>query len=222
LDSTAPEASPPPAAADEDASRKHLQILNGAAAVFAQDGYEGASMSRIAAEAGVSKGTLYNYFPGKAELFIATVRRDCSRWIELVFDELDANTPPETTLRQVGLHMISMLLSDPALTMYRMVIAEAEKFPELAEAFYKAGPAHATAHLACYLRGATARGELAIDDADFAAGQFYALMQTHLCIRRRLHLIPMPTPADLARVVDAAVAMFLNTYGSVAKRAPKP
>jgi AcrR family transcriptional regulator len=198
---------------DEDPGRKQTQILNGAAAIFAQDGYDGASMSRIAAEAGVSKGTLYNYFPSKADLFIATVRRDCSNWIELVFDEIDTSASAETTLRSVGLQMIGLLVSDPALTMFRMVIAEAEKFPELAEAFYKAGPARAIAHLSAYLGGACARGELAIPDRDFAAEQFYALMQTHLIVKRRLRLIAMPDRTEMARIVDSAVAMFLNTYG---------
>jgi AcrR family transcriptional regulator len=206
LDATFPE--------DEDQSRKQTQILNGAAAIFAQDGYEGASMSRIAAEAGVSKGTLYNYFPGKAELFIATVRRDCANWIELVFDDMDATTPPDLTLRKIGLHMIGVLLSDPALTIFRMVIAEAEKFPELAQAFYQVGPARAIAHLSAYLKAACARGELAIADTEFAAEQFYALMQTHLTVKRRLRMIPMPAEADMTRIVDAAVAMFLKSYAA--------
>jgi len=57
---------------------KRARIMAGAGAVFAADGYEGASMAGIAARAGVSKGTLYNYFPSKAALFAAYVRR-CSR-----------------------------------------------------------------------------------------------------------------------------------------------
>ena len=65
---------------------KQRLILQGAACVFARDGYEGASMSRIAARAGVSKGTLYNYFAGKAELFSAWVAGECQAKLAHVFD----------------------------------------------------------------------------------------------------------------------------------------
>jgi len=197
--------------ANPQAGVKERQILDGAALVFARNGYEGASMSRIAREAGVSKGTLYNYFNNKAELFAAYVHRDCSRWIALIFDDLE--TQPAEMLKQVGLRMVRMLLAEPALTMYRMVIAEAETFPELAETFYNAGPAHAVAHVSGFLRRATAEGLLCVEDPDFAAEQFFALLQTRLCMKRRMRLIAMPTEAEIERIVFASVQMFLGSYG---------
>jgi len=199
--------------ADEQPGCKAWQILKGAAAVFARDGYEGASMSRIAGEAGVSKGTLYNYFAGKAELFAAYVQGECARSIASMFDDLDESTPPAEMLTHIGLRMFRLLLSEPALTMYRMVIAEAEKFPELAETFYEAGPARALSHLSAYLRRASAAGRLQVEDPDFAAEQFFALMQTQLCMKRRLRLIGMPSQADMEHVVLAAVHMFLRSHG---------
>ncbi len=198
--------------ADDVPGCKERQILDGAASVFARDGYEGASMSRIAREAGVSKGTLYNYFSGKAELFAAYVHRDCSRWIALLFDDLDETAPAAEVLAQIGRRQFQMLLGEPALTMYRMVIAEAEKFPELAETFYQAGPAHAVAHVAAYLRRATEAGELSVEDFDFAAEQFFALMQTHLCMKRRLRIISMPGESEIKKVVGGAVTLFLRGY----------
>jgi len=200
-------------AASDDMPCKESQVLNGAASVFARDGYEGASMSRIAAEAGVSKGTLYNYFTCKAELFSAYVHRDCSRWIALVFDELDYAAPPEEMLPQIGRRIFAMLLSDRALVMYRMVVAEAEKFPELAQTFYAAGPARAVAHVAAYISRAAEDGRLCVDDPEFAAEQFLALMQTHLSMKRRLRLIGMPSQAEIEHVVGKAVQMFLSSYG---------
>ena len=192
---------------------KESQILNGAAAVFARDGYEGASMSRIAAEAGVSKGTLYNYFTSKAELFAAYMRRDCARWIALLFDDLDPATPPDAALRQIGRRMFAMLLSEPALVMYRMVVAEADKFPELAQSFYAEGPARSVTHLAGFLRRSAAEGRLAVQDADFAAEQFFALIQTQLSMKRRLRLIDMPTEHQTDHVVNCAVHLFMKGYG---------
>jgi len=208
----APTAAPPPVDAACPAI-KESQILNGAAQVFARDGYEGASMSRIAAEAGVSKGTLYNYFTSKAELFAAYVHRDCTRWIAVLFDDLDHAQPPEETLFRIGRRIFTMLVSEPSLVMYRMVIAEAEKFPELAETFYAAGPAPATSHLAEYLRRTTAEGRLLVTDPDFAAEQFFALMQTKLCMKRRLRLIGIPSEAQIDHVVNGAVTLFMRAYG---------
>ncbi len=192
---------------------KRSQILDGAARVFALDGFEGASMSRIAAEAGVSKGTLYNYFCGKAELFAAYMHRECTRWIVLAFDELHADTPPADVLHHIGRRMMSMLLSDAGLVIYRMVVAEAEKFPELAQAFFAEGPARGVSHLSAYLRRSTDAGRLRVADAEFAAEQFFALIQTKLSMRRRLHLIGMPSEAQIEQVVTRAVDLFMRGYG---------
>ncbi len=188
-------------------------MLDGAAAVFARDGYEGASMSRIAAEAGVSKGTLYNYFAGKAELFSAYVHRDCSRTISLMLDDLARDETPESTLRRLGRRIIEVSLSAEGLAMYRMVIAEAEKFPELAATFYAAGPARAIRHLSDWIGDMCAQGRLRVDDADFAAEQIFGLMQTRLCIQRRLGLIDGASESEIDRVVDGAVTVFMRAYG---------
>jgi AcrR family transcriptional regulator len=210
---TCPETLPPKPATADEAAYKERQILDGAALVFARDGYEGASMSRIASEAGVSKGTLYNYFTSKAELFSAYVRRECNRSIATMFQAVDTSMAPVEVLTQIGVSMFRMLLSETSLTMYRMVVAEAEKFPELARAFYAEGPARAVAHLAAYLRGAAAKGTLRLEDPEFAAEQFFALTQTHLCMKRRLRLISMPSQSELEHVIGQAVRMFLSTYG---------
>ncbi len=192
---------------------KERQVLEGAALVFARDGYEGASMSRIAAEAGVSKGTLYNYFNGKAELFSAYVHQECNSRIALMLDDLDREETPEATLRRLGRRMVEVFISAEGLAMYRMVIAEADKFPELAQAFYAAGPARLIRHLSERIEEMCRQGQLRVDDPDFAAEQIFVLMQTKLCIQRRLGLIEGASDADIDRVVDGAVHVFLRAYG---------
>jgi AcrR family transcriptional regulator len=201
--------------ADHDtfSPEKERQILDGAALVFAVDGYEGASMSRIAAEAGVSKGTLYNYFAGKADLFGAFVNRECSQRMALLFDDIDDEAPAEETLSHIGRQMIVMLTSDTGLLMYRMVVAEAGKFPELAEAFYQAGPARALARMSAWIVRMCASGRLAVDDPDFAAEQLFTLMQARLCMRRRLQLIQVVSADEIEMVVQRAVRLFLRGYG---------
>lgn len=196
---------------------KRAQILTGAATVFAADGYEGASMARIASVAGVSKGTLYNYFDSKAALFTAYVGEACERSLTRVFDRTDMDDDPAQVLRGIGKRMVGMMLSDVGLTIYRVVIAEAARFPELARAFFEAGPAKAVGFLADWLAEETRRGRLSVPDPAFAAEQFFNLCQTRLVLRRKLAMLPDPPDSDIERVVDAAIAMFLGTYG-VARR----
>jgi len=191
---------------------KERQILDGAARAFAADGYEGASMSRIAAVAGVSKGTLYNYFAGKRELFAAFVHRECSGQITLIFDDIDANAALEAVLPLICRRMLDMLTSPTGLLMYRMVVAEAGKFPELAVAFYEAGPRRALAAMADWIGSQREAGRLAVDDPEFAAEQLFGLMQTRLLMRCRLRLTLDVTDAELDRVVAAGVRVFLRAY----------
>lgn len=193
---------------------KQSQILKGAAAVFADDGYEGASMSRIAARAGVSKGTLYNYFDGKSELFSAWVGQECDRVLKAVFDMRDVADDTEQGLREMGRRMLRSVVSPVSLVIYRMAVAEAQRFPELARAFYESGPVRATTHMERWLRGRVAAGDLVITDFTLAADQFFALCHTRIAMELRFGLVPEVTDADIATVVDATVAMFLALYGA--------
>ena len=191
---------------------KRDQILTGAATVFAADGYEGASMARIAAVAGVSKGTLYNHFDSKAALFSAYVGDTCSHTLAHVFDGAGHGSDPADVLRAIGKRMVQMMLSEVGLTIYRMVIAEAAKFPDLARGFFEAGPARATGFMADWLAEETRRGRLRVPDPEFAAEQFFNLCQTRLVLRRKLAMLPDPPDADIDSVIEASIEMFLRTY----------
>jgi AcrR family transcriptional regulator len=191
---------------------KRAQILDGAAAVFAADGYEGASMARIATVAGVSKGTLYNYFDSKAALFTAHVSGKCDQFLTYAFDSANLDGDPAEVLRGIGTRMVRMMLSDVGLAIYRVVIAEAAKFPALARGFFEAGPARAIGFMADWLAEETRRGRLSVPDPAFAAEQFFNLCQTRLVIRRKLEMLPDPPDSDIEAVVEASITMFLRTY----------
>jgi TetR/AcrR family transcriptional regulator, mexJK operon transcriptional repressor len=191
---------------------KRTQILRGAASVFAADGYEGASMARIALVAGVSKGTLYNHFDSKAALFTAYVGEKCSEYLAHVFDSADHEGDPAEVLRGIGKRMVQMMLSDVGLAIYRVVIAEAAKFPDLARGFFEAGPARAIGFMAGWLAEETRRGRLSVPDPAFAAEQFFNLCQTRLVLRRKLEMLPDPPESDIEDVVEASITMFLRTY----------
>jgi AcrR family transcriptional regulator len=199
--------------APETLSReKRAAILAGATRVFAARGYEGASMSMITAEAGVSKGTIYQHFTGKAALFCAAVTGECEQKLAHLFQDLGTGPDVRTTLLDVGTRFIAMVTSAPSLALERAIVAEADRFPELAETFFQAGPATALNMMARYFSAQTAAGRLRVDDPIFAAEQFFTLCQTYVVMRARLRL-PFEQ-GQVGRVVTAAVDMFLAVYGA--------
>jgi AcrR family transcriptional regulator len=200
--------------ADALSPERRQAILDGAGRVFARDGYEGASMAQIAREIGVSKGTLYNYFPSKAALFSGFISTGCDQSLKHIFDIAPSENHPEETLHRAGLVVMEMMLSPFRQAIHRMVMSEAGQFPELARAFFEAGPQRALNYLADWLRQETLAGRLAVPDPDFAAEQFFALCQTKLVMRSRLRLIEQAEPAEIDRVVRGAISLFLKAYAA--------
>ena len=193
--------------------RKFDQVLQGAREVFMQDGFERASVDDIARVAGVSKATLYAYFPDKKILFFEVVRTECERQAELALDRIDETAPPRQVLTMVAWQIVPFLLSDFARRIFRICLAEADRFPELGRAFYDSGPELGRARLTEYMREAVARGELRISDFDLAAEQYTELCKAHVWARSAFGVQTEFSRAELTRVIDGAVDTFLARYG---------
>ncbi|SDJ00046.1 TetR/AcrR family transcriptional regulator [Lutimaribacter saemankumensis] len=193
--------------------RKFDQVLQGAREVFMQDGFERASVDDIARVAGVSKATLYAYFPDKKILFFEVVRTECERQAELALDRIDETAPPRQVLTMVAWQIVPFLLSDFARRIFRICLAEADRFPELGRAFYDSGPELGRARLTEYMREAVARGELRISDFDLAAEQYTELCKAHVWTRSAFGVQTEFSRAELTRVIDGAVDTFLARYG---------
>ena len=108
--------------------------------------------------------------------------------------------------------MLNTMVSPDARMLYRVVVAEAPKFPEIARVFYEAGPARAMRQMSDWLARMTREGRLAVADPDFAADQFFALCQTRVGVQCKLHIVPDPSPEAIERVVDESVRFFLRCY----------
>jgi AcrR family transcriptional regulator len=197
---------------DRDARRE--AILEVAGEVFMREGFAAASMSEIAARLGGSKGTLYNYFRSKDELFTAYVQRHCivqsMAMFDLASDELDI----EQALTALGVAYLNFVLSDFAQINYRVIIAEAPRNPEIGRTFYETGPMNGARRLADLLAKAAARGDLKLDDPLRAAHQFIGLCQNRLMKARQCNYMPEPTAEETASEVAAAVETFLAAFGT--------
>ncbi|MCB2124387.1 MAG: TetR/AcrR family transcriptional regulator [Rhodobacteraceae bacterium] len=199
--------------------RKFDQVLEGARTVFLRDGFEGASVDDIAAEAGVSKATLYSYFPDKRILFLEVAKQESRRQADEAEVLVKLTAPPDCVLPEAARRIIAFTVSDLGLAVFRLCVAESDRFPDLGREFYASGPALVRDRLATYLNGAVARGELVIDDVYLAADQFAALCKAGIQLAVSFGVQRHYTEAERERVAKGAVEMFLARYGAKA-RAP--
>ncbi|GLK66362.1 TetR/AcrR family transcriptional regulator [Paracoccus kondratievae] len=194
--------------------RKFLQVLEGARTIFLRDGFEGASVDDIARTAGVSKATLYSYFPDKRIMFMEVFRHELAREATDTGALIDVDLPVEQVLPFLVQIISTYVTSDIGLRVFRVSVAEAERFPLLAQEYYESGPALLRQQLVKYLDRCVQRGELRIPDLELAANQLIELAGTAIH-DRALFLGPQSVDRELVRKVNrGAVTMFLACYGS--------
>ena len=195
---------------DEDSSKRR-QILDGARKVFMDLGFDGASMNEIARAAGVSKGTLYVYFADKSRLFEAIVEDEALEKGKIAYN-LDPGRDAETTLREFGRTYIGTMCRPGGGSSIRTVMAIAERMPEVGCRFYQNVLARTINRLADYLQAHVGPDDLAIDDCGLAAAQFLQMCQATLFLPFVFQAEPAPSAERIARVVDSATRLFLQTY----------
>jgi AcrR family transcriptional regulator len=192
---------------------KHDAILDAARRVFLRAGYS-ASMDLVAAEAGVSKQTVYNHFGSKEGLLRAIVDRASRDLVEVLAERDGARADPVATLEAIARRFLDMLLAPSHVALHRMLVAEAPRFPDLAREIYLGGPAHAARELAHYLAQETRKGTLAVTDPTLAAEQFFGALCGHLHLRALLSPRDAPTEAEIERAIGHAVSSFLGAHAA--------
>lgn len=194
-------------------SAKHRQMLEAAAELFMAHGYGSVSMDAVARTAGVSKATLYAHFESKERLFAKMVGEVCRRNTagEGMFPERVDDVV--VVLRAIGGRGLRFLVQDRTLAIYRMVMAECARFPELGAAFMANGPQGFRDRLQTWLAAQTVSGRLVAGDGKIAAEHFMALIKSGLFMRATLGLPPLPSDAEIDSTVDAAVDTFMKAFG---------
>lgn len=196
-------------------ARKHRAIFTAARAAFLAKGYDDTSMDAIAASAGVSKPTIYKHFGDKDGLFGATIAAEIAEaesHTQAMLEALPATRNLRADLRRFARQHLIDVMQPHLIRMRRRLIAEAERFPQLAAAWYRNGPERGHETLATVFSALTARQLLRIDDALVAAEQFNWLVLIPL--NRAMFIARPASPRDLRRAADRAVDIFLAAYGS--------
>lgn len=194
--------------------RKFDQVLAGARDIFMSDGFEGASVDDIARAAGVSKATLYSYFPDKRLLFMEVAKVECVRQAETAVEALDMSKPIGELLTEAAWQMVNFFTSDFGQRVFRLCVAESDRFPELGREFYESGPGLVHTKLVALMSCGIERGELSIEDVPLAADQFHELCKADLFPRLVFSLDISFDDTQKKRIVDGAVQTFLARYAA--------
>ena len=212
---------PQPDAASETgrSGRRRQAIIRAAAEVFLEHGYLGATTDEVAARASVSKQTVYKHFADKQHLFAAVIIETtvgvAGQLAGIAASTLDGAQDVRKALRELADGWLRGMLQPDVLRLRRLVIAEAERFPEVGQAWFDRGFDRALLILGQSLQRLADRGLLRdLGDPTLAADQFAGLVLYRPVNQVMFAGTDATPPADtLGRIADAAVDVFLAAYG---------
>lgn len=191
--------------------RKRTAVLTAAAEVFLRDGFGGASMDRIIAAAAVSTRTAYRHFPNKESLFEAVVIDACDKSVVSPLEvDPEPEDDPEAVLTAFAEKFMKLMMRPDVMSLYRIMLAEATRFPELSRIYYEAAPRSVIVPLQGYFERQMKLKRFAISDPRLAAEQFIEMVRGHVHLRAML-CIPQPGIRALTRKsIQQAVSIFLH------------
>jgi len=193
---------------------KRAAILDTAKRLFTTLGFTGVSMDQIAAEAGVSKLTVYSHFGDKEALFAAAVQAHCDRQLpDSLFAAADA-APLREGLLQIARAFFGMICGPEALAGHRTLCTPQVLDTPMPRLFWEAGPQRIQDAVAVVLQHHVAAGELAIDDVQCAASQFLCLAKGELHAQLVFGYRTDVRAHEVEAQLEAAVDLFLRGYGT--------
>jgi TetR/AcrR family transcriptional repressor of mexJK operon len=197
----------PKSAAKRDA------IIDAARRQFTREPFERVSLDAVAAEAGVSKVTIYSHFPNKEALFIAAIGAGCSAVFDRVNIEMGAGDAValDETLTQLGLDFLEMIFDPEVDRLHAVILGEGPRHPELPQMFYEAVLVRSTQTFADFLAAQTAAGRISCGDPFIAATQFLSIVQGDFRYRVELGL-PRVCRDDMEIYVRSCVALVLKSW----------
>lgn len=197
-----------------DAEERNQAILDAATAVFLERGFSRASTAEIAHRAGASKQTLYSRYPTKSALFAALMERRSGKLLASYSDLLQQGMPVDQVLLRYGKKLVNTLLFPETRRLYRLVVAEAVEFPEIALNFWQIGPGQALDQLQSYLHTQVQSRVLRISNVEYAAEQLHGALVGGMSIRNALEIPTLvSTEEEVERWVANTVGAFLRAHG---------
>jgi AcrR family transcriptional regulator len=186
---------------------RRAQILDGATAVFLEYGYARATIELVVARIGASKATIYSFFGGKEGLFNALIDERAERILAGFTDIEIGGVDVRKALAHLAREYMDVAMSPDAIGLYRLILAEGPRFPDLAKSFYQVGD-RLTARVAKEIRLWAESGRINTDDPDRVAAQF---LDT---VRGEMHLRVMAglPPDDIAEAINSNIDHAVRTF----------
>ncbi|MFP6848153.1 MAG: TetR/AcrR family transcriptional regulator [Pseudomonas sp.] len=191
---------------------KRKAILEAAKTLFLSNGYDGSSMDAIAAEAGVSKLTVYSHFTDKEKLFAAAVQSKCEEQLPELLFELSDEVPLAQVLLNIGRGFHELINSRESVELHRVMVSLAAQDSKLSRMFYEAGAQRVLLGMEDLLRKANQNGKLHIADPASAADHFFCLIKGGANFRLLIGCGEPLQGAEAEAHVRDAVAVFLRAF----------
>lgn len=197
---------------------KRAAVLEAAKRLFPHSGFEGTSMDAIAAEAGVSKLTVYSHFTDKETLFFAAIWARCEEQMPATLFDVNVKGPVRRQLEAIAHAFFALITAPESIALHRLLTSASGTSPKLVQMFWEAGPQRVQGGFQQFLRHEIVAGQLDIHDVPRASEQFFALLKGDLHARL---LCGCGTPLsvhDIDTHVHATVDFFLRAYASAVTR----
>ncbi|TGQ42697.1 TetR/AcrR family transcriptional regulator [Mesorhizobium sp. M00.F.Ca.ET.216.01.1.1] len=195
---------------------KRISIVDAAASVFCREGFSGANIDLIAAEAGVSRQTIYNHHGDKEKLFVAIVRDLTERCNAGIFATI-ATFPDQPKDLEADLIGFAVRMNRNCICnrdgrfLRKLIQTEGERYPELFAEWREQGPGRTWPALAARFARLAYAGFLSIEDPDVAARQFLALANAEL--QTTFMLGGTPQDDEVLQSATSGVRTFLRAFG---------
>ncbi|ODJ91850.1 hypothetical protein BB779_06625 [Pseudomonas viridiflava] len=192
---------------------KRDAIIDAAAQVFQEDGFEAASMAAIAARVGGSKSTLYRYYNSKEALFVAVSSKAAKSQLLPSLEKLLATEDKDlsTVLTAFGKATLSVVASEAMIKTLRTVISESGR-SDIGMLFHEAGPRIAFKLLADFFSVRMDAGSMRRADPDIATRHLIALFDSETVFPRLMGIRDALTADEIDSAVERAVETFVRGY----------
>lgn len=187
---------------------RRAQILDAATAVFLEHGYAGTTIDLVVARAGASKATIYSFFGGKEGLFSALIDERAERILAGFPDIEVEHVDIPAALADIARRYMDVAMNPEAIGLYRLILAEGPRFPDLVANFYRVGQDRVTGSLAKALRTWARAGRIRADAPDRLATQFFDLVRGELHLR----VVTGLPPEHLAEAVESNIVHGVRTF----------
>src|SRR6516165_3137527 len=185
-------------------------IFDAARHEFAVSGFAATNMDSVARRAGISTKTLYRLIPNKAALFGEMVTKRLDEFVSTIRLRACEGRDVESALQEALLACAELVLNGDVIALQRMVLAESDKFPEMAQTFYVKAMLRTVATLANWLRAEKERGLIAIENPEIAAGMLLGMLAFEPQRAVMFGQKPLPTRQELLQRVEVCASLFLN------------